>query len=331
MPSVESSELFLRPTDAVRPTGGESHAATARPMSTGRSCIELSCIDQLCQLGHRETVLSPTMPIPLPALIHGAGFVEENRPTYDWDGFRRGNAELALIKYTLSGRGRLRFQDREMSVEPGQVMLLHSPHKHRYWIQEGERWEFFYVLLSGAEAVRGIRQITDRLGPLVTLAESSPGLERAARACAMALEGKIDSPYRSSELAWSIVMGLMGDPAIDAGNATSPVRAIPAFVLDVEKFCQLNLARPIGVDDMARVAKMSRFHFSRQFEKTRGISPGRYLAGLRLEEAMRLIASRQFTVKKVAEECGFGDANYFCKVFRKSFGVSPGSYRAGGA
>jgi AraC-like DNA-binding protein len=45
---------------------------------------------------------------------------------------------------------------------------------------------------------------------------------------------------------------------------------------------------------------------------------------------MRLIASSQFTVKKVAEECGFCDANYFCKVFRKSFGVSPGAYRARG-
>jgi AraC family transcriptional regulator len=291
----------------------------------------LSCIDRLYQMGHRETMLFPALQSPLPALIYGAGFQEETKPTYDWDGCRRGNAELALIQYTLSGRGRLRFQDRDMFVEPGQVMLLHWPHRHRYWIQEGERWEFFYVMLSGTEAVRGIRQLTEKIGPLVTLAESSPALERVAKACAMALEGTIDSPYRSSELAWSIVMGLQGDSAIYGGNASMPVRAVPAFVLDVEKFCQLNLARPIGVDDMARVAKMSRFHFSRQFEKARGISPGRYLATLRLEEAMRLIASRQFTVKKVAEECGFGDANYFCKVFRKSFGVSPGAYRASGA
>lgn len=326
MPSIEVSNLVSQPPDVASQPNGEFRAETGRPTQA-----PLSCIDQLCQMGHGETVLSPSMPIPLPALIHGAGFREENKPTYDWDGCRRGNAELALIQYTLSGRGRLRFQERDMFVEPGQVMMLHLPQKHRYWIQEGERWEFLYVLLSGGEAVRGIRQINERIGPLVTLAESSPALERTARACTMALEGKIDSPYRSSELAWSIVMGLLGDPSIDTGHASLPVRAIPSFVLDVEKFCQLNLARPIGVDDMARVAKMSRFHFSRRFEKARGISPGRYLASLRLEEAMRLIASSQFTVKKVAEECGFGDANYFCKVFRKSFGVSPGAYRAGGA
>jgi AraC-like DNA-binding protein len=65
------------------------------------------------------------------------------------------------------------------------------------------------------------------------------------------------------------------------------------------------------------------------FEKARGISPGRYLSSLRLEESLRLIARGSHTVKMVAEQCGYGDANYFCKVFRKSFGVSPGAFRSG--
>ncbi len=298
---------------------------------SGATLTGLSGIERLYQMGHRETLLFPNLHGPLPALIYSAGFKEENDPSYDWDGWRRGNAELALIQYTLSGRGRLRFQDHQMFVEPGQAMLLHFPHKHRYWIEEGERWEFFYVLLSGIEAVRGVRGMIEKSGPIIALAESSPALERAAEACATALEGKIESSYRSSELAWAIVMALQSQSTEVAGGLSPSAQPVPAFVLDVEKFCQLNLARPIGVDDMARVAKMSRFHFSRQFEKVRGISPGRYLASLRLEEAMRLIAGSRFTVKKVAEQCGFGDANYFCKVFRKSFGVSPGAYRAGNA
>ena len=307
-------------------TKGDFRAAMGSPMLTG-----LSGLDRLSRIGHRETVLFPNMQGPLPALIYSAGFQEENKATYDWDGWRRGNAELALIQYTLSGRGRLRYQDQDMFVEPGQAMLLHFPHKHRYWLEEGERWEFFYVMLSGAEAVRGFCEITEKVGPVIALNQSSPAFERAAEACATALEGKIDSPYRSSDLAWAIVMGLLGEHAADAALAPPAGRQVPAFVLEVEKFCQLNLARPIGVDDMARVARMSRYHFSRQFEKVRGISPGRYLASLRLDEAMRLIASSQITVRKVAEQCGFGDANYFCKVFRKSFGVSPGAYRTGSA
>ena len=294
----------------------------------GIALTDLSGRERLYKMGHRETLLLPSLRGPLPALIYSAGFQEESKPTYDWDGWRRGNAEFALIQCTLSGRGRLRFQDRDMFVEPGQAMLLCLPHKLRYWIEEGERWEFFYVMLSGVEAVRSMRETIERSGPVVTFGENSMALELVAEACATALEGKIKSPYHSSELAWAIVMGLQSE---SAGEPIPSAPSVPAFIQEVEKFCQLNLARPIGVDDMAHVAKMSRFHFSRQFEKVRGISPGRYLASLRLEEAMRLIASSQFTVKRVAEQCGFGDANYFCKVFRRSFGVSPGTYRSGGA
>jgi transcriptional regulator GlxA family with amidase domain len=102
-------------------------------------------------------------------------------------------------------------------------------------------------------------------------------------------------------------------------------------VFEVEQFCRRNFARPIGVEDMARVARLSRYHFSRKFGSALGISPGRYLAGLRLDEATRLLTVGGLSVKEVAEQCGYRDANYFCKVFRKNFGVTPGTVRCASA
>jgi AraC-like DNA-binding protein len=104
--------------------------------------------------------------------------------------------------------------------------------------------------------------------------------------------------------------------------------ASPALLSTVEQFCRGNLRRPIGVADMARVAGMSRFHFIRVFARASGVSPGRYLAKLRLEESMRLIRQGGHTLKGVAEVCGYGDTNYFSKCFRRSFGVAPGAFRA---
>jgi AraC-like DNA-binding protein len=116
-------------------------------------------------------------------------------------------------------------------------------------------------------------------------------------------------------------------PPTRHGEPALPAQEAPAFVCEVEQFCRLNFSRLIGVDDMARVAGLSRYHFSRKFVSVRGISPGRYLAGLRLAEATRLLATGELSVKEVAAQCGYRDANYFCKVFRKSFGVSPGTVR----
>jgi AraC family transcriptional regulator len=283
---------------------------------------------RLYELGHRELALPPDLHAALPAFIHSAGFREETEPSYRWQGLGRGSAELALIQYTLSGRGRLRFEDHEMFVEPGQAMLLYFPHDHCYWIEAGERWEFFYVTLGGQGVVKGMREAVAKLGPVVEFNRDSPVLARAADTCVAALDGKIESPYAASELAYGLVMALLNGSAAGARILALSSTYFPKFVSDVEQFCRSNLTRPIGVDDMARVAKMSRFHFTRMFERARGISPGRYLASLRLEESLRLIARGSHSVKKVAEECGYGDANYFCKVFRKSFGVSPGAFRA---
>jgi AraC-like DNA-binding protein len=287
--------------------------------------------ERLYEGGHRETILFPNLNASLPVFIYSVGFKEENQPSYDLNGLHRGRADQAVIQYTLSGRGRLRYQDSEMYVEPGQAMLLYFPHDHRYWIEEGERWEFFYVTLGGREAARGMRDVVDRLGPVTALDDNSPALMRTADVCATALENKIDSPYRASELAYSVIMELLNEGVMRGSRRKALSPKAPSFVGDVEEFCRLNYSRPIGVEDMARVAKLSRFHFTRLFERARGIPPGRYLARLRLEEAMRLVTAGDTTVKDVAQRCGFGDANYFCKVFRKSFGVSPGSFRAGRA
>ncbi len=119
--------------------------------------------------------------------------------------------------------------------------------------------------------------------------------------------------------------------ALRRPDSAEPEREAPGFVYEVEQFCKRNFSRPIGVEDMARVARLSRYHFSRKFGSARGISPGRYLAGLRLDEATRLLTIGGLSVKEVAEQCGYRDANYFCKVFRKNFGVTPGTVRCASA
>ena len=102
----------------------------------------------------------------------------------------------------------------------------------------------------------------------------------------------------------------------------------PSFINRVEDFCRKNYARSIKVAQMAKVAKLSRFHFSRRFRETRGISPGQYLNGLRLVMAMRLVQTGEHAVKDIAKQCGFSSPNYFCKVFRQTFGLTPGSVTA---
>jgi len=279
----------------------------------------------LTRLGYREaSLVFARRPAPLHAMITSAGYQEVRDSSYDWHGLRRGNAEFALLQYTLSGEGMLSYEGREMRVTPGSAMLLHFPHHNRYWLPRGGRWAFFYLCLNGREILRHWRALVARVGPLVALPETSPGLRSAAAACHAVLTQHMPSAFGASSSAYALTMALLDD-LLPPG----PIREPPAFVDQVLRFCRSSLARPIGVDEMAAAAGLSRHHFSRQFQAARGVSPARFLAELRMQEAVRLIQT-DLAVKDVARRCGFRDPNYFCKAFRRTFGVSPGAFGRSG-
>lgn len=142
----------------------------------------------------------------------------------------------------------------------------------------------------------------------------------------MPLEDKTVPADHGSRLGRVIFIELSKDSLPDVRRPRRTAGFVqPSFVYRVEDYCRKNYARSIRVAQMAKVAKLSRFHFSRLFREARGISPGQYLDGLRLVMAMRLVQTGEYAVKDVAKQCGFRSSSYFCRVFRKTFGITPGS------
>lgn len=88
-----------------------------------------------------------------------------------------------------------------------------------------------------------------------------------------------------------------------------------------------NLGERITIDDMARTAMFSKFHFSRIFQRVTGISPGRFLSALRLQEAKRLLLVTSMTVADISHMVGYNSIGTFSSRFRSSVGVAPTEYR----
>lgn len=87
------------------------------------------------------------------------------------------------------------------------------------------------------------------------------------------------------------------------------------------------LGEPITVDDMARVAMFSKFHFSRMFQDATGVSPGRFLSALRLQRAKHLLTSTSLTVVDISVLVGYNSVGTFSSRFSRSVGMSPSDYR----
>ncbi len=87
------------------------------------------------------------------------------------------------------------------------------------------------------------------------------------------------------------------------------------------------LGEQLTIDDMARSAMFSKFHFSRVFRQATGVSPGRFLSAMRLAEAKRLLLSTKFSVADISYRVGYNSVGTFSTRFSDRVGVSPIAYR----
>src|SRR4051812_39576889 len=88
-----------------------------------------------------------------------------------------------------------------------------------------------------------------------------------------------------------------------------------------------NLGEQLTVDDMARAAMFSKFHFTRIFQRATGVSPGRFLSALRLQQAKHLLKSTSLNVADISLLVGYNSVGTFSSRFSRSVGMPPTTYR----
>jgi AraC-like DNA-binding protein len=85
---------------------------------------------------------------------------------------------------------------------------------------------------------------------------------------------------------------------------------------------------PLGVDDLARAAGLSRAHFSREFRRAFGESPHAYLLTRRLERAAALLLTTDRSISDICFSVGLRSLGSFTSSFTRTYGTSPAAYRA---
>lgn len=88
-----------------------------------------------------------------------------------------------------------------------------------------------------------------------------------------------------------------------------------------------NSHRDIELEDTAREAGVSPFHFLRAFSAVLGVTPHQYLVRSRLRHAAQLLTDDDKPVTDIAYDVGFGDLSNFVRTFHRAAGVSPKKFR----
>lgn len=282
-------------------------------------------LNQLVARGaFRHVVSLPRRRERLHIMPTSAGLETAQGGSYDWDGQQRGNTPFSILQHTISGGGRLRYESVDHRIGPGETMLVTIPHRHRYWVESGESWTFFWIAMTGQEAIRLHASILAAAGPVFRLRDETIGT--MARICLELATAKQSG--QASSLAYTATMALHDDLVV--GHESAPTFARQATIDRVRAHIHRNLERPLDIDTLARIAGMSRAHFSRIFTQVEGMPPSEFVMRERLRRATRLLLNAETTIKEISNICGFDDPNYFAKVFRRYFEVSPTEFRSTG-
>jgi AraC family transcriptional regulator len=87
------------------------------------------------------------------------------------------------------------------------------------------------------------------------------------------------------------------------------------------------LAESLPLAELASAAGLSVSQFSRQFKARTGLAPHRFLLGLRVDRACRLLRAEELPIADVAVRCGFSHQEHLTRVMRAQLGTTPGAVR----
>ena len=81
------------------------------------------------------------------------------------------------------------------------------------------------------------------------------------------------------------------------------------------------------LEQMAAVARLSPYHFARQFKAATGLPPHQYVIARRIERAKQLLQEGGgLTLAQVAAQAGFSNQSHFSHHFKRLVGVTPGQF-----
>ncbi|OHB50049.1 MAG: hypothetical protein A2Y10_13945 [Planctomycetes bacterium GWF2_41_51] len=218
-----------------------------------------------------------------------------------------------LIIYCVNGSGTYIEGKREYQIKKGMIFAAHPDIVHSYWSGE-QGWEIWYCHFAGDIAGKLLQWAGfNAMSPVIQMGIKKPLLKTFEEIITATVEKKINCEIDTSWLLYRLLLQIKTCTISERMNKTGIQEALDAHA--------------DNIDEMAKCAGMSKYHFIREFKKAIGITPWQYIIQRKITRAKELLHNRSKTIKQIAYETGFKDPDYFSTTFKKFTGYRPGDFR----
>lgn len=222
----------------------------------------------------------------------------------------------------LRGDGRVIANARTFSLVPGGCMLIAPFQFHHYTAIATPEIDWLFITFTYGNL------------PPAGLATGIFSIEASFRSDLAELVREFretGGANRGDRLAWRLALML---DRLSAGAAAEPAEPVAPVVreelmLRVSAISAAHLQNPLPVRQLAKELGLSPSHLRQRFQKTAGISLGRFLREFRLRHAAELLATGRANVTEASVACGWETPYSFSRAFRKYWGRPPKSFATG--
>lgn len=258
----------------------------------------------------------------LPFCVYSGGHMSADDSYYT----ERDGLDNYLLIYTIAGKGYLKYNGAEYSLEPNQCVIFYCFEPQYYCTALGSGgWEFKWVHVGGAALKEYYQRINgDDLNVVVM------GRDTDISRKFDAIFEYTDSGEMLSDIKTCGVVADIFTEVILCRNSELNNRNYQRHKTEIEKvvqYIQQNYNKKIGVDDITRQVLISKYHFLRLFKAYSGVSPYEYLINYRITSAKRLLKETELGISEICGSVGFSDTNNFIRYFKRITGTTPGNYR----
>ncbi len=251
--------------------------------------------------------------------IQEAGYFETRYPYFT----ERKNLNSYLLVYTISGKGRLRYEGNEYTLTKGSIFLINCLKYHYYESSKEDPWEMLWIHYYGVYASIYYEEYIKNSNPITT-PEDSFFIESSLRHI-LSLHQKKDV-YR--ELITSrLIIDILTELILYHALSEYSPKNIPNYIILIKQKLNSEFRERIALDDLAKEFNISKFHLSKEFKKYTGTTINEYLIDRRISQAKELLKYSNLSISEITYACGLNNISHFINLFKAREGKTPLGFR----
>lgn len=212
-----------------------------------------------------------------------------------------------LLHYVVSGKGFFTRDGITYEINKGSLFVIPPYLETYYEADASDPWSYIWIGFTTNTHVPSCFSEPHKHCP------EAERIFEEMKLCSKKTKGKVE--YLLAKL-WELVSYLSDDKKTTVGYVEGAIQCMKNEYMN-----------PLSVSEIAGRFNLDRSYFSNLFKAEMGISPGKYLANLRLANAAELLTKHGMSPSVAAISCGFSDIYHFSKAFKKHFGLSPRAYK----